>query len=82
MATVIKGKKLGVHIGRVAVRGSGRFNIQTHAGTVQGISWKRCKVIQRDDGYAYANIPSTPQDRKGGIPPNPMNGVGVLLSTL
>lgn len=52
-AVVPKGKKQGVHVGRVAVRKSGYFNIRTNNGTVQGIDHKHCRVIQRNDGYGY-----------------------------
>ena len=52
-AMVDKGKKVGTYIGRVAVRKSGSFNIKTEAGTVQGISWKYCSLLQRADGYNY-----------------------------
>ena len=37
-ATVTNGKKIGVYVGRVAVRASGNFNITTSTDTVQGIS--------------------------------------------
>lgn len=52
-ALVRKGKKSGNHVGRVALRVTGSFNIQTINGTVQGISHKYCKTIQRNDGFAY-----------------------------
>lgn len=52
-AAVPKGRKAGAHTGRVAVRASGSFNVQTPTGVVQGISWKHCRLIQRGDGYAY-----------------------------
>lgn len=55
-AEVPTGKKSGIHTGRVAVRASGSFNIQTAAGVVQGISHKHCKVIQRADGYGYSIV--------------------------
>ncbi len=55
VATVSKGKKQGSYQGRVAVRASGYFNIQTSQGIVQGISWKNCKLIQRANGYHYSN---------------------------
>ena len=45
-ALVPKGKKAGIHVGRVAIRVTGSFNIQTFNGTVQGISHKYCKTIQ------------------------------------
>ncbi len=46
-ATVPSGKKRGVHVGRVAVRRTGSFNVQTAEGTVQGISHRHCRVVQR-----------------------------------
>ena len=52
-AIVEKGKKTGIHIGKVSVRSTGRFNIKTSAGTVEGIGWKNCTVLQRKDGYSY-----------------------------
>ncbi len=59
-ADVTKGKKIGVYLGRVAVRASGSFNIQTAQGVVQGISYRYCQVIQRADGYGYLPL-STPE---------------------
>ena len=52
-AIVTQGKKVGTYIGRVAVRTSGYFNITTKEGTVQGINYKCCKLISRNDGYGY-----------------------------
>jgi len=52
-AVVIKGKKIGSYLGKVAVRSSGSFNIKTVSETVQGISYKYCKQIHRKDGYVY-----------------------------
>jgi 5-methylcytosine-specific restriction endonuclease McrA len=54
-ASITKGKRAGVHIGRVAVRASGSFNVQTGTTTVQGIGYKHCRRIQRADGYNYCN---------------------------
>jgi hypothetical protein len=56
-ATVPSGKRRGTYHGRVAVRASGSFNIQTASGTVQGISHRFCSSLQRADGYAYALNP-------------------------
>ncbi|BCU08324.1 hypothetical protein Atep_30010 (plasmid) [Allochromatium tepidum] len=56
-AEVPKGKKAGVHVGRVAVRRTGSFNIQTQGGTVQGISYRHCRLLQRADGYGYSFQP-------------------------
>ena len=53
-AEVPKGKKQGSYIGRVAVRKTGSFNIQTKTGTVQGISWRYCQIISRQNGYNLA----------------------------
>lgn len=58
-------KKAGVHSGRVAVRKTGRFNIQTKDGVVQGVSHKHCRVLMRGDGYAYALTDSAFQQPKG-----------------
>ncbi|HAA46391.1 MAG: HNH endonuclease domain protein [Halomonas sp. 54_146] len=57
-AIVPTGKTVGSYTGRVAVRKTGRFNIQTEQGAVQGISHKYCTVIQRGDGYGYHLTPS------------------------
>jgi hypothetical protein len=52
-AVVTSGKKVGTYIGRVAVRKSGSFNIKTVDKTVQGISWKYCRLLHASDGYSY-----------------------------
>jgi hypothetical protein len=55
-ATVPSGKNKGTHKGRVAIRMTGNFNVQSGlagAVTVQGISHKHCRVMQRADGYGY-----------------------------
>jgi 5-methylcytosine-specific restriction endonuclease McrA len=51
-AVVPKGKKQGVHIGKVAVRSSGSFNIVTAQGTIQGVSYRYCHSLHRADGYS------------------------------
>lgn len=56
IAKVSKGKKIGQYTGRIAIRASGYFNIQTEGSVVQGISWKDCHLIQRSDGYHYPSI--------------------------
>lgn len=65
-AKVPTGKKMGVYTGRVAVRKTGSFNIQTHSGVVQGISHKYCQLLQRADGYSYNLTPFTDSKTKGG----------------
>ena len=52
-AVVTKGKKIGTYVGKVACRATGRFNISTLVGLVQGIGHKSCQVLHRKDGYAY-----------------------------
>ena len=64
IARVTTGKKAGLHAGRVAVRASGSFNIQTAEGVVQGISHQYCRVIQRADGYAYFYQPEDSSTRR------------------
>ncbi|MGM0521331.1 MAG: RNA-guided endonuclease IscB [Pseudomonadota bacterium] len=64
-AIVPTGKKAGTHTGRVAVRKTGSFNIQTQQGAVQGISHKHCTLIQRGDGYGYQLAPSINQPKGG-----------------
>ena len=53
-AQVSTGKKQGRYVGRVLVRASGSFDIQTQQGRVQGISHRFCMPIHRSDGYSYA----------------------------
>ncbi|NDJ87429.1 MAG: hypothetical protein GYB66_16245 [Chloroflexi bacterium] len=61
-AVVTQGKKIGTHIGRVAVRSSGSFNITTCVGTVQGISYRYCAHLHKSDGYSY--------EKGEGVPPH------------
>ncbi|WP_454752956.1 RNA-guided endonuclease IscB [Cupriavidus necator] len=65
-AIVPTGKKTGTYVGRVAIRATGSFNIQTAAGAVQGISHKHCKVIQRGDGYGYQFVAQTTKESEKG----------------
>jgi hypothetical protein len=53
-AVVTTGKKAGTYLGRVAIRASGSFNIQSGCGLVQGIHHRFCTLIQRADGYGYS----------------------------
>ena len=52
-AVVPTGLKQGEYLGRVAVRASGSFNIETNKETIQGIGYRYCRIIQRSDGYLY-----------------------------
>ena len=51
-AVLRKGKYRGTHVGRVAIRTSGSFNITTAHG-IQRSSYRHCRIVQRADGYAY-----------------------------
>ena len=53
-AVMRAGKKVGTYIGRVAIRASKSFNIQTADAVVQGIHAKHCELLARGDGYGYA----------------------------
>lgn len=64
IASVPSGKKQGQHVGRVAIRASGNFNIQTTEGVVQGISSRYCRVLQRNNGYHY---PSRSMHSNAGV---------------
>ena len=46
-------KTAGTHVGRVQVRTSGYFDIQTREREVQGVNAKYCSLLQRADGYDY-----------------------------
>jgi hypothetical protein len=66
-AVVPSGKKAGTHTGRVAVRATGSFNIQTKEIVLQGIRAKHFALIQRSDGYGYQHrsSASSPASRHG-----------------
>jgi hypothetical protein len=55
-AKVTKGAKSGTHVGRVAVRATGSFNITTKQTTLQGISHRCCQMVHRSDGYSYGTL--------------------------
>jgi hypothetical protein len=57
-----EGKNAGTHVGRVAVRARGSFNV----GSATDINWKHLHLIQRSDGYGYAVSAS---------PVNPVNRI-------
>ncbi|MFE6892405.1 RNA-guided endonuclease IscB [Streptomyces sp. NPDC057694] len=52
-AVVPTGKKTGTHVGRIAVRATGRFNVKTDLGLIQGIGHQYFRLLQRADGYGY-----------------------------
>ena len=53
-AIVPKGLKKGEYLGKVAVRSSRFFDIQTKTKTIQGIWYKHFHIVQRSDGYLYS----------------------------
>ena len=63
-AVVLKGKKKGVYIGRVAARANGYFNITTKDGTNQGIGYQYCRLLQKNDGYQYSNLSNVIAEKK------------------
>jgi len=61
-AVVPTGTKAGTWLGRVAVRKTGSFNIQTSSGAIQGISHRHCVLTQRADGYGHHIQPNQPKE--------------------
>jgi 5-methylcytosine-specific restriction endonuclease McrA len=57
IAHVTNGKKVGTYKGRISVRATGFFNIHTKQGVIQGIGYKYCRLISRNDGYGYIYQP-------------------------
>jgi hypothetical protein len=55
-AQILSGRHKGSPRGRVAIRATGNFNIQTPGGLVQGVSHRHCRIIWRADGYSYSLI--------------------------
>jgi 5-methylcytosine-specific restriction endonuclease McrA len=62
-AVVPRGARTGIHVGRVAVRARGSFNIRTATGVATDIAAHYCRMLQRSDGYAYSYSRS---QEKGG----------------
>ncbi len=44
----------GVHVGRLSAKAKGGFTIATAKGKITGVGKKYCRVLQRADGYGYA----------------------------
>lgn len=61
-AVAPKGKRAGVHIGRVTVRASGRFRLGQ-----ADVDHKHCTLLWRGDGYSYSmGGPSEQQEHTFG----------------
>ena len=52
-ANLPTGKFAGVHVGRVSVRATGVFELNTNRGKITPVRHKYCKAIHRNDGYSY-----------------------------
>ena len=52
-AVLTKGSRQGEYLGRVIIKSSGRFDIQTGTRDISGIGYKYCHIIQKGDGYSY-----------------------------
>ncbi len=78
-AVVTRGQKVGTYLGRVAIRASGYFNIQTAQGLVQGVPHRFCTRIQRADGsgYSWTRIASTQKGEAGAALSLPGLSAGV-----
>jgi len=59
------GTKTGTWLGRVAVRKTGNFNIQTPGGAIQGISYRHCTLTQRM-ATAITSNPTNERRRETG----------------
>ena len=58
-AVVTSGKKAGTYIGRVVVRTTGKFNIATAEGIIQGLNYRFFRIIHHADGYSYRTRSTT-----------------------
>ena len=58
-ARVPMGKRAGVHVGRVLVRASGSFDVQTVRGRQAGISYRYLTPLHRQAGYSYGWQPAS-----------------------
>ena len=54
-AVVPKGKYMGTHVGRIAVRARGTFALSGSDGTID-VNHKYCVLLQRSDGYGYNKV--------------------------
>ena len=58
IARVSRGKYTGVWTGRVSTRRSGSFDVSAHGQKMaQGISYRYCRILQRQDGWQYEQKP-------------------------
>lgn len=60
-------KHAGVHVGRMSAKAKGGFTITTNKGKVTDIGKHYCQILQRTDGYGYAQS-STPVGGLSSLP--------------
>ena len=65
-AEVPTGKNKGVHVGRVAIRKVGNFNVSTNAGIIRDINHRHCRRLQRGAGYEFSFSPT--EERRAFLP--------------
>ncbi|MFL1431195.1 MULTISPECIES: RNA-guided endonuclease IscB [unclassified Nocardiopsis] len=53
-AVIPRGANVGTHVGRVAVRTTGRFSLRSEHAFVGSVSHHRVRLLQRADGYSYS----------------------------
>jgi hypothetical protein len=54
-AVVPRGKPRGTHVGKVAIKASGKFTITTRGRAVPDVPYRYCRRVHQADGYAYQN---------------------------
>jgi hypothetical protein len=76
-AVVPTGKHAGTHVGKVAVRARGTFNIATHVGTITDISYRHCHRLHAADGYSYQKGAAVllSHATKAGVPRRNFDGI-------
>ncbi|WP_103374593.1 RNA-guided endonuclease IscB, partial [Sulfobacillus sp. hq2] len=53
-----QGQNAGVWTGRLTIRTDGRFVVTTADGLRIEVSWRSCRLLQRGDGWQYAQKPA------------------------
>jgi 5-methylcytosine-specific restriction endonuclease McrA len=53
-------KKVGIYVGRIAIRATGSCNIRTASGTIEGIHVRYCQPLHKGDGYSYTKGAALP----------------------
>jgi 5-methylcytosine-specific restriction endonuclease McrA len=49
-------KNTGTHTGRMSAKANGYFTISTHKGTITDVGKQYCRILQKADGYGYAQL--------------------------